>query len=90
MSDINPIPRALTDIQGISQLNKTDAENLAIPHIVLASKNEPADAVKDYQDVLASNGRNNYIETYPAMWHGWMGSRADLKREESRREFLRG
>ncbi|OOF94071.1 hypothetical protein ASPCADRAFT_397762 [Aspergillus carbonarius ITEM 5010] len=67
-----------------------EARKLAIPHIVLASKDEPVDAVKAYSEVIASNGIGGHVETYPTMWHGWMGARANLTGEESLAEYKRG
>ncbi|KAJ5727042.1 hypothetical protein N7493_006069 [Penicillium malachiteum] len=62
---------------------------LWIPHIVLASKDEPADVVKGYAETI-STGKGGYVETYSDMWHGWVGARANLKQEESRAEYTRG
>lgn len=73
-----------------SRLETTDAENLAIPHLVLASKDEPADAVKGYADIISKNGIGGFVETYGNMWHGWMGARADLDKDESLKEYIRG
>jgi dienelactone hydrolase len=36
-----------------------DAKALAIPHIVLASKGEPEDVVKEYHDLLVGEGKPN-------------------------------
>ncbi|KAH8805781.1 hypothetical protein F5884DRAFT_755340 [Xylogone sp. PMI_703] len=70
---------------------KEDAEKITIPHIVLASKDEPADQVKEYEKIFASgNGKTGEIETYATMHHGWMGARADLKNEENLKEYERG
>ncbi|KAL2866069.1 uncharacterized protein BJX67DRAFT_382171 [Aspergillus lucknowensis] len=73
-----------------SRLDKFDAENLTIPHIVLASKDEPADVVEEYRKIVSSNGLGGYIETYDGMWHGWMGARANLDDELGYREYTRG
>lgn len=73
-------------------MDVADAQALSIPHIVLASKDEPADAVTAYTDLLAKNHgqKEAHVETYSKMWHGWMGARADLEQEESRAEYARG
>ncbi|KAJ5691764.1 hypothetical protein N7462_001187 [Penicillium macrosclerotiorum] len=71
-------------------MDALDAKALSIPHIVLASKDEPADAVAAYTDHLAQNGREGLVETYSTMWHGWMGARANLEKEDSRAEYTRG
>ncbi|CEL03087.1 hypothetical protein ASPCAL04245 [Aspergillus calidoustus] len=71
-------------------MDKADAEKLTTPHAVLASNEEPADVVQAYKEIIAANGIGGFVETYENMWHGWMGARADLKGEESAREFIRG
>ncbi|KAJ0413384.1 hypothetical protein BJY00DRAFT_306363 [Aspergillus carlsbadensis] len=71
-------------------MDKADAENLTIPHAVLASNEEPANVVQAYQEIIAAKGIGGFVETYEKMWHGWMGARADLKGEDSAREFIRG
>ncbi|KAJ5087130.1 hypothetical protein N7456_010746 [Penicillium angulare] len=66
-----------------------DAQNLTVPHIVLASKDEPAEVVDGYAEVIMK-GKGGHVETYPSMWHGWMGARANLEQAESRAEYTRG
>ncbi|KAJ5282002.1 hypothetical protein N7478_007374 [Penicillium angulare] len=66
-----------------------DAQSLTIPHIVLASKDEPAEVVGGYAEVI-TKGRGGHVETYPSMWHGWMGARANLEQVKSRAEYTRG
>ena len=75
-----------------SRMEVADAQALTIPHIVLASKDEPADMVAAYADLLGNKPgqKEGYVETYTKMWHGWMGARADLEQEESRAEYARG
>ncbi|KAL4872509.1 hypothetical protein BDV12DRAFT_182874 [Aspergillus spectabilis] len=71
-------------------MDKSDAEALTIPHAVLASKEEPGDVVAFYEETIKEKGLGGFVETYEGMWHGWMGARADLKGEESLREYIRG
>ncbi|KAJ5301262.1 hypothetical protein N7508_006125 [Penicillium antarcticum] len=72
------------------RMDVADAALISIPHIVLASKDEPADAVTGYAKVIDSNELGGHVETFSTMWHGWMGARADLDGEESRSEYMRG
>jgi uncharacterized LabA/DUF88 family protein len=72
------------------RMDVADALPIAIPHIVLASKDELLEAVAGYAKTIESNSKGGIVETYPTMWHGWMGARADLDREESRAEYTRG
>ncbi|KAJ5378223.1 uncharacterized protein N7496_005632 [Penicillium cataractarum] len=71
------------------RMDAADAQALSIPHIVLASKDEPADAIAGYADLFAKE-KEGYIETYSTMWHGWMGARANLEQEESQAQYARG
>jgi dienelactone hydrolase len=71
-------------------MDAADATALSIPHIVLASRDEPADVVAAYADIVAKNGKGGHVETYSTMWHGWMGARADLNAEAGRAEYTRG
>lgn len=70
-------------------MDAADAQALSIPHIVLASKDEPADAIAGYADLFAKE-KEGYIETYSTMWHGWMGARANLEQAEGQAEYARG
>jgi len=68
-------------------LAREDAEKIKIPHMCLASKDEPADMVRAYEEVIGSKG---VVETYTTMHHGWMGGRAKMDDEENVKEFERG
>jgi hypothetical protein len=47
-------------------MDTADAKALTIPHIVLASKDEPAIMVGEYASVIA-NGKGGLVEIYPRM-----------------------
>jgi len=47
-------------------MDAADAKALTIPHIVLASKDEPAVVVGEYADLI-TNGMGGLVETYPSM-----------------------
>ncbi|KAJ6145514.1 alpha/beta-hydrolase [Penicillium chermesinum] len=83
-------PFAATGQAHPGRLEKVDAERLTIPHIVLASKDEPADVVKEYSQIISGNGIGGHVETYSSMWHGWMGARAQLEDEHGCAEYIRG
>ncbi|PMD18037.1 dienelactone hydrolase [Hyaloscypha hepaticicola] len=72
------------------RLEAGDARKVVVPHIVLASNGEPEDVVKEYYDILVGEGKENVVETYNTMHHGWMGARAKLGEEENLREYTRG
>ncbi|RFU78627.1 dienelactone hydrolase [Trichoderma arundinaceum] len=70
-----------------SLLDEADAKAQTAPHILLASKDEPADKVALYKEIM---GDKVETTTYETMHHGWMGARSDLKNEENIKEFERG
>lgn len=43
--------------------------------------------LKDYEQAIHTDVE---FELYGTMFHGWMGSRADMKNEENLKEFKRG
>ncbi|KAL1882750.1 hypothetical protein VTK73DRAFT_875 [Phialemonium thermophilum] len=71
------------------RLDAKDAEVLTVPHICLASKDEPADVVAHIKEILSKPGKVGHVETYDT-FHGWMGARADLNVEAQRNEYARG
>ncbi|KAK7954673.1 hypothetical protein PG996_015485 [Apiospora saccharicola] len=72
-------------------LDAADAKALTVPHIVLASKDEPADVVAQYKEIIEGQpDKTGIVETYSTMAHGWMGARAKLDDEEDRKEYERG
>ncbi|KAK8135673.1 hypothetical protein PG984_003613, partial [Apiospora sp. TS-2023a] len=74
-----------------SALDAADAKALTVPHIVLASKDEPADVVAQYKEIIEGQlDKTGIVETYSTMAHGWMGVRAKLDVEEDRKEYERG
>jgi hypothetical protein len=49
---------------------------ITIPHICLASPDEPTDILEQYFDCLKKE--QSKLETLGTMFHGWMGARANL------------
>ncbi|KAF1987936.1 dienelactone hydrolase, variant [Aulographum hederae CBS 113979] len=72
------------------RLELDEARAIEVPHIVLFSKEdgEPKD-VEAYGDVLKEK-KQNFVEMYGTMHHGWMAGRAKLDEEENKKEFERG
>ena len=46
--------------------------------------------MEEYGKALKSNNKNNVVEKYGTMHHGWMGARANLENKENEKEFERG
>lgn len=89
VSFLSPLFRLFLTFRA-SALDAKDAEALTAPHILLASKNEPVAQVAEYKSILAQPGKTGEVTTYPTMFHGWMGARADLADADNVREYTRG
>lgn len=71
-------------------LAKDDAEKLTVPFICLFSKQDGTpELVQEYTETLEKN-KENVVEKYGSMHHGWMGARANLEDKENLKEFERG
>ncbi|KAF3073646.1 hypothetical protein CFAM422_004398 [Trichoderma lentiforme] len=68
-------------------MDENDAKAQTAPHLLLASKDEPADKVALYKEIMGDKIEST---TYETMHHGWMGARADLKNEANVKEYERG
>jgi dienelactone hydrolase len=68
-------------------IDPKDAEGIQTPIVVLASKEEPADKVKEFEDALSVP---NHVEIFDDQIHGWMAARADLEDARVKEEYTRG
>ena len=64
-----------------------DAEGIAIPLCLLASKDEPEKDVKVFEGKLKGE---KHVELFGDQIHGWMAARADLGDERVKAEYERG
>lgn len=72
------------------RLVKEEAEKLTIPFICLFSKEDGTpELVEEYGRALEKK-KENVVERYGSMHHGWMGARANLGDGENLREYERG
>jgi dienelactone hydrolase len=64
---------------------------MSIPYICLFS-GEDGGQVPAYEEALNGNkcGKENFIEHFGDMHHGWMGARARLGEEKNKKEYERG
>ncbi|KAK9453577.1 dienelactone hydrolase [Dipodascopsis uninucleata] len=69
-------------------LDASDAEKITIPHICLGSKDENAEVLAKYKEILASKG--GVVDVYSNMHHGWMGARAKLDEPEFSKAYQQG
>ena len=70
-----------------AMVSPEDAEKVTIPMCMLASKEEPVDDVKKYDEALKVK---KHIETFDTQIHGFMSARADLSDESVKKEYERG
>lgn len=70
-----------------AMVEASDAEKIKVPMMMLASKDEPADAVKQFDEALKVTKR---VETFGDQVHGWMSARADLNDDRVKSEYERG
>ncbi|KAI0385156.1 hypothetical protein F5Y04DRAFT_206610 [Hypomontagnella monticulosa] len=70
-----------------AMVDPADATNIKIPLAMLASKDEPPEDVKKFEQNLTGP---KYVETFADQIHGWMGARSDLEDEHVKAEYVRG
>lgn len=64
-----------------------DAEKIKIPLIMLASMEDPADKVQQFEATLKGA---KHVETFGDQVHGWMAARGDLSNDRVKAEYIRG
>nr|POE77812.1 putative aim2 family protein [Quercus suber] len=70
-----------------ANVDPEDGKTVSIPFAMLASKDEPADAVKAFGEALTVP---KHIETFESQVHGWMSTRADFEDPAVKSEYERG
>ncbi|KAK3354743.1 Alpha/Beta hydrolase protein [Neurospora tetraspora] len=70
-----------------AMVDPEEAKGIKVPLIMLASKEEPDDKVKEFEQNLSVP---KHVETFKDQIHGWMAARADLKDERVKSEYIRG
>jgi dienelactone hydrolase len=70
-----------------AMVDPKDAEKISIPMCMLASKDEPTEDVKKYEQSLKGV---KHVEIYETQVHGFMSARGDLKQAEVLKEYERG
>ncbi|KAK3179034.1 hypothetical protein OEA41_001173 [Lepraria neglecta] len=67
-----------------------DVKKLTVPFCCLFSKEDGTlELVEDYIKALEKS-KENYVEKYSSMHHGWMGARAFLEDSENLKDYERG
>ncbi|KAM5466594.1 putative carboxymethylenebutenolidase [Microsporum audouinii] len=70
-----------------AMVDTADAGNIRVPYMLLASQEEPAETIKEFENKLKVP---NHVETFGDQVHGWMAARADLANPRSKEEYIRG
>lgn len=68
-------------------IDPAGAEKILVPYILLASGEDPADTVKEFESKLKVP---HHVETFADQVHGWMAARADLSNARVKEEYARG
>ncbi|KAI0098953.1 alpha/beta-hydrolase [Hypoxylon sp. NC0597] len=70
-----------------AMIDPSDAANVKIPMMILASEEETAEDVKKYEENLKVP---KHIEMFEDQVHGFMSARANLKDDKAKAEYERG
>jgi dienelactone hydrolase len=70
-----------------AMVSAADAEGIKVPFILLASKEEPDEEVKKFEDTLKVT---KHVETFKDQVHGWMAARSNLSDGRVKEEYARG
>jgi len=70
-----------------AMVDPADAEKITIPTLMIASKDEDAEAVKKFEANLKVP---KHVEIFSSEIHGFMTARGDLENETTRKEYERG
>ncbi|KAL6721829.1 hypothetical protein ACLMJK_000934 [Lecanora helva] len=70
-----------------AMVDPNDAKGIKVPFCMLASGDEDAEAVKNFEKTLTVD---KHVETFGDQLHGWMAARGDLENEQVRKEYERG
>jgi dienelactone hydrolase len=70
-----------------AMVDPSGAEKIPVPYILLASGEDPAEDVKQFENKLKVS---HHVETFGDQVHGWMAARADLSDPRVRKEYIRG
>lgn len=63
------------------------AEKISVPYALLASGEDPADVVTEFEKKLKLP---HHVETFSDQVHGWMAARGDLSSPRVKEEYARG
>lgn len=70
-----------------AMIGPADADKISVPYILIASGEEPAEAVSEFDGRLKVP---HHVETFSDQVHGFMAARADLSDPKVKAEYARG
>ncbi|KAI1205252.1 Alpha/Beta hydrolase protein [Annulohypoxylon truncatum] len=70
-----------------AMVDAAEAGGIKVPFILLASGEEPAETIKEFESKLKVP---NHVETFADQVHGFMAARADLSNPRVKEEYTRG
>ncbi|KAI0124730.1 dienelactone hydrolase [Xylariales sp. AK1849] len=70
-----------------AMVDPSEAEKIKVPLCMLASKDEPAEDVKKFEQTLSGP---KHVEIFDDQIHGWMAARSDLEDSRVKSEYTRG
>ncbi|KAH8662314.1 Alpha/Beta hydrolase protein [Xylariales sp. PMI_506] len=70
-----------------AMVDPSEAKDIKVPFCMLASKDEPAEDVKKFEDALTGP---KHVEIFGDQIHGWMAARSDLSDPRVKEEYIRG
>jgi dienelactone hydrolase len=70
-----------------AMVDPAEAEKIKVPLIMLASKEEPEDVVREFEAKLQGA---KHVEIFKDQIHGWMAARANLDDDRVKEEYARG
>lgn len=70
-----------------AMVDANDAPGVTIPFAMLPSQDESKEDVEKWEKGIKTD---HIVEWFPTQVHGWMAARADLEKEEVKKEYERG
>ena len=68
-------------------IDPSDAPKITVPYCMLGSKDEDANAIKEFENNLKVD---KYVEIFDDQIHGWMAARSNLEDPKVKAEYERG
>ena len=87
VTSASPNPFSVAAAAHPAMIDPAGADKISVPYVLLASGEDPADTVKEFESKLKVP---HHVETFADQVHGWMAARADLSNPRVKEEYARG